>query len=332
MSSPPKLESLPTRQPARELEVAPADAGRRIDNLIGSLLKGAPKPLIYRWLRRGEVRLNGGRAKPDTRVTAGDRLRLPPWQPVAVEPGAPPPASLSERLRHATLYEGDGLIVIDKPSGIPVHAGSGLRHGVIEILRALRRDLPYLELVHRLDRATSGCLLLATDPARLRQLNRAIAGPDVGKRYLALLAGVATFTRQRVTAPLLRGLDEAGEGHMHVAPDGQAAVTTFSVREQLPAATLVEAELGSGRTHQIRVHAQSLGLPVAGDERYGNLAVNQALARHGLRRLFLHAFSLRLALPGEAVLKFTAPLPAELEAVLARLRGVADQGAEIPMR
>lgn len=320
MSSPPKLESVPAREPAREVEVDPAHAGRRIDNLLGSLLKGVPKPLVYRWLRRGEVRVNGGRAKPDTRVQAGDRLRLPPWLPAQAGPGAPPPTALTDRLRHSLIHEGDGLLVIDKPAGIPVHAGSGLRHGVIEILRALRTDLPYLELVHRLDRSTSGCLLLATDPARLRQLHRAIVGPAVEKRYLALLAGSAPFEQRQVSAALVRGLDEAGEGHMRVAEGGQAADTIFSVRERLTGATLVQATLGSGRTHQIRVHAQSLGLPVVGDERYGSAEVNAAFARRGLRRMFLHAASLRLGLPGEPVVKFTAPLPAELETFLTLLR------------
>jgi len=323
MSSPTKLESTAVWQPAREVEVDAAHAGRRIDNLLGSLLKGVPRPLVYRWLRRGEVRVNGGRAKADTRVQAGDRLRLPPWHPADAGPGAPPPAALTERLRHCTLHEGDGLLVIDKPAGIPVHAGSGLRHGVIEVLRALRTDLPYLELVHRLDRATSGCLLLATDPERLRALHRVIASPAVEKRYLALLAGEAPFERQRVTAALVRDLDEDGEGHMRVGEGGQPAETTFSVRERLPGATLVLAALGSGRTHQIRVHAQSLGLPVAGDERYGRAAANAAFARRGLRRMFLHAASLRLALPGVPVLKFTAPLPADLEAFLTRLRAGA---------
>jgi 23S rRNA pseudouridine955/2504/2580 synthase len=320
MSPPHDPQAPPRPQPAREVLVPEGEAGRRIDNYLGSLLKGVPKPLVYRWLRRGEVRVNGGRAKPDTRVQAGDRLRLPPWHPVDSASPGPPPPGLAERLRHCTLHEGDGLLVIDKPSGIPVHGGSGLRFGVIEILRAARPDLPYLELVHRLDRATSGCLLLATDPQRLRQLNREISGPAVTKRYLALLAGAAPFEQRRVTAELARGLDEHGEGHMRVEEGGQTADTTFSVRERLPGATLVQAELGTGRTHQVRVHALSLGLPVAGDERYAEAAVNAPFAALGLRRLFLHAATLRLALPGEAPLKFAAALPQELEAVLTALR------------
>jgi 23S rRNA pseudouridine955/2504/2580 synthase len=304
----------------RQVEVAEADRGRRVDNLIGSLLKGIPKPLIYRWLRRGEVRINGGRVKPDHRVEAGDLLRLPPWREAADSADAPAPASLLQRLDGCVLLEADGLLIINKPSGMPVHGGTGMRFGVIELLRQLRADLPYLELVHRLDRATSGCLMLATDAARLRQLHRYIGGPEVGKRYLALLAGSPDFETQQVELALSRGLDEESQGHMQVDADGKPADTHFRVLERYACASLVEATLGTGRTHQIRVHAQHLGHPVCGDDRYGDPDANRLLLEAGLQRLFLHAAALRLALPGEALREVECPLPRDLEALLKRLQ------------
>lgn len=308
----------PPRVGVRLVEVEAGDGGRRVDNLIGSLVRGVPKPLVYRWLRRGEVRVNGGRVKPDHRVHAGDQIRLPPWQPLD-EPDAAP-AALLRRLDAVVIYQGDGLLVINKPAGVPVHGGSGLPFGVIEILRQRHPDWPYLELVHRLDRATSGCLMLATDPRRLRQLHEHINSAAVTKAYLALLSHNPPWGQRQVRAALLRDVSETGISDVRVDADGKAAETDFSIQERFSDCCLADVRIGTGRTHQIRVHAAHIGHPICGDERYGGETSVAVARKLGLGRLFLHAARLQLTLPGEPKRHFEAPLPDDLNGVLQRLR------------
>jgi 23S rRNA pseudouridine955/2504/2580 synthase len=316
-------ENRPDRgRKVRLQDVEEESVGQRLDNYLLRVFKGVPRTRIYRALRRGEIRVNKGRVRPDYRLQAGDQVRLPPLrQPDAGGAAltAVPPW-LAEQLRSAVLYESDGLLVLNKPAGLAVHGGSGLSFGLIEALRRLRPDERYLELVHRLDRDTSGCILIARKPAVLRELHRLLRGDGVDKRYLALVAGNWPRNRRRVEAPLRKNLLQSGERMVRVAADGKAAVTEFSVVERLQGATLLEARPITGRTHQIRVHAQHMGFPLVGDSKYHNDA-SEALARRvGLRRLFLHASSVAFELPGEGVVSVHAPLDPDLENTLEKLR------------
>ena len=301
------------------LEITEDQAGQRVDNFLLARLKGVPRSHVYRILRRGEVRVNRGRIKPHYRLRAGDRLRLPPVR--RREAGTlRPPAALLERLERAILYEDERLLVLDKPAGVAVHGGSGLSFGVIEALRTLRPGAPYLELVHRLDRDTSGCLLVAKRRSALRALHGLLREGRMDKRYLALVRGAWPGGPHRVDVPLRKNVLASGERVVRVSEAGKAAQTEFTARWTGEDVTLVEVRLLTGRTHQIRVHAAHAGHPLAGDERYGDAAFNRALRRAGLRRLFLHAWSVALEMPGGGPhLQVTAPLPADLLAVLERL-------------
>lgn len=304
----------------RHLEVAPAHAGQRLDNFLLRELKGAPKSLVYRILRKGEVRLNGGRARPDHRLQAGDVVRIPPVR-LAERDEQPlrPPPGLAERLRSAVLYEDRDVLVLDKPAGLAVHKGSGLDYGAIEILRALRPGEPFLELVHRLDRETSGCLALARTPAALRLFQEAFRAGRVQKRYLALARGYWNHGPREVNQPLRRNVLRGGERMVEVVDDGKPARTRFRPISLHKPASLLEVDIATGRTHQIRVHAAHVGHPLAGDEKYGDSAFNRLMAEQfGLRRLFLHAHSLNLPLGGREI-AVSAPLDADLKAVLDRL-------------
>lgn len=302
------------------LEITADHAGQRLDNFLLRELKGAPKSLIYRIVRTGEVRLNGGRVRPERRLQAGDVLRIPPVRlgernerPLRVPPG------LAERLRAAVLYEDREILVLDKPFGLAVHKGSGLEYGVIEMLRALRPTEPFLELAHRLDRETSGCLALAKTPAALRALQDALRAGRVEKRYLALVRGYWNHGPREVNQPLRRNVLRGGERMVEVLEDGKPARTYFRPVSLHKLASLLEASLATGRTHQIRVHAAHVGHPLAGDEKYGDAEFNRLMAeRYGLRRLFLHAHSLNLPLGGRDI-AVSAPLDPELKAVLDRL-------------
>ena len=301
-------------------EATPDDAGQRIDNFLLRHLKGAPKSLIYRILRKGEVRVNKGRVKAVYRLQAGDRVRIPP---IRLDPSEPrqPSAGLKARLDDTILYEDERIIVINKPSGMAVHGGSGINAGVIEALRALRPDESRLELVHRLDRDTSGCLLISKKPAALRELHELIRRNRVDKRYLALLAGSWRKGTRQVDAPLLKNTLQGGERVVRVDPDGKPAETRYKRLERYTDATLVEIELITGRTHQIRVHSAWLGSPVLGDSKYGDEAANRQFRELGLKRLFLHAHQVRFRWPGEKRdMMIEAPLPEELQAVLAKLK------------
>lgn len=310
-----------SHEPVRYLHIRAEHQGQRIDNFLLAQLKGAPRALIYRILRSGEVRLNRRRVKPSARLEIGDSVRLPPLR-LPPAPAAPTPsARLQERLNTAVLYEDDQLLVIDKPAGLAVHGGSGLSLGVIEAVRAMRPHQS-LELVHRLDRDTSGCLLISKKPAILRWLHQQLRAGRVRKDYLALLTGRLAHQRLEVTAPLRKNQLRGGERLVRVDhQNGKAAHTAFHTRDTLAGCTLAEVRLGTGRTHQIRVHAAHLGAPVAGDDKYGAASVNYWLRSQGLNRLFLHAAELRFRPhPDAEPLHISAPLPGELQSVLEALK------------
>jgi 23S rRNA pseudouridine955/2504/2580 synthase len=300
---------------------APADAdGQRLDKVLGKLLAGVPRSRIFRLIRRGEVRVNGRRARPEQRLASGDELRLPPVRPA--DPAAPRrvPAALIARVEAAVIHEDERLLVLDKPAGLAVHGGSGMAFGVIEALRASRPE-ETLELAHRLDRDTSGCLLIARRASALRALHALLREGAMQKSYLALLAGRWTLGAKRVDAPLRTDLRSGGERTVRVAAQGKQALTAFRLLEHYGArASLLEASLLTGRTHQIRVHAAYCGHPVAGDEKYGDPAANAVFAELGLTRMFLHAHSCSFTWPDGREQSFNAPLPDELRAVLDRLR------------
>jgi 23S rRNA pseudouridine955/2504/2580 synthase len=296
-------------------------AGQRLDNFLLTRIKGVPRSHIYRVLRRGEVRVNKGRAKPAYRLQEGDLVRIPPLrQATPVEAGRPP-RRLLERLEKAVIFEDERLIAVDKPAGLAVHGGSGLSFGLIEAMRVLRPRTD-LELVHRLDRDTSGCLLLSKRRSALRELHRLIRASAVDKRYIALLAGRLPRRQMEVDAPLRKNTLKSGERVVVVDPaEGKPARTLFRTLRRLGDLTLVEAELITGRTHQIRVHAVQLGAPVAGDDKYGDESVNRRLRGLGLKRLFLHASALTFALGhAEKPMRIEAPLPPDLEAVISALQ------------
>jgi 23S rRNA pseudouridine955/2504/2580 synthase len=270
-------------------------------------------------LRKGEVRVNKGRIKAVYRLQTGDRIRIPP---VRVEQSTPsvPSEKLQARLDGAILYEDERILVINKPSGMAVHGGSGLSAGVIEALRASRPDAARLELVHRLDRDTSGCLLISKKTAVLRTLHELMRDNRVDKRYLALLAGSWRKGVKKVDAPLKKNTLQGGERVVRVDPEGKPAESRFRRLTRFAEATLVEVELITGRTHQIRVHSAWLGSPVLGDTKYGDETANRQMRELGLKRLFLHAHRISFRWPGEKRdMVIEAPLPEELETVLTKL-------------
>ncbi len=308
------------RNAVRHHRVAAEEEGQRIDNYLIRLLKGVPRSRIYRLLRKGEVRVDGGRARPTRRLRAGEVIRVPPVALAeTVQPRAPS-EPLTRRLSTGILYEDDALLVLDKPSGLAVHGGSSVRLGLIEALRSLRPDAPYLELVHRLDRETSGCLMVAKRALVLRALHTQLRDGGVEKSYHALMAGEWRGDKLTVDAPLERLPVSYRDRQVHVSPRGRTARTEFTALQRRAGYTFAEARIETGRMHQIRVHATHVGHPVAGDDRYGDRDRNAGLRSVGLRRLFLHAHRLELAHPetGER-LSVTAPLSEDLRQVLERL-------------
>lgn len=292
------------------------DAGQRIDNFLLSRLKGVPKSRIYRLLRKGEVRVNKGRVKPEYRLEQGDNIRLPPIRVSEAKEVAVPGASLRSHLEHSVLYEDDGLLVVDKPAGLAVHGGSGVNLGLIEALRATRPEQA-LELVHRLDRGTSGCLLVAKKRSVLRELQDQLRNHSIEKVYLALVDGVWPQGLDVVDAPLTKVIVGDGEKIVRPGKDGKTAVTRFRIRKRYKGMTLLEVTLETGRTHQIRVHCQLAGHPLLGDDKYGNDGRNRELREKGLKRIFLHAHRLCFHSPsaGERIC-VESPLPRELRAVI----------------
>lgn len=346
-----------SRGAVRHVEVTAERAGQRLDNFLIRLLGDVPRSHIYRLVRRGEVRVNGRRAKPDQRLESQDSVRLPPLRVEATPQPRRPSPQLLERVAQAISHEDERLIVIDKPAGLAVHGGSGLSFGIIEALRALRPQ-EELELVHRLDRDTSGCLLVARRRSALRILHELLREGRVEKGYLALVRGDWALGRKRIEAPLRTDLRVSGERTVKVHPTGKAAVSEFRpvqflgarskgreragcpagtqgpvgaqgpVRTHGPVrATLVEVALHTGRTHQIRVHAAHAGHPVAGDEKYGDEAFNTAMRERGLERMFLHSHRVSFEWPQGGTFSVSAPLPAELREVLEHLEGETPRSA-----
>lgn len=297
--------------------MAAEEAERRLDNFLLSRLKGVPRAHVYRMIRSGQVRVNSQRASPDRRLAAGDRVRIPPVR-LAVEPAREVRADRARWLEKRVLYEDRDLLVLDKPAGLAVHGGSGVRLGAIELLRAARPGAVSLGLVHRLDRDTSGCLLIAKRQPVLRRLQAAFRAGAVEKTYRALLLGRLGSGVRLVEAALLTAQRRGGERHVRVDSSGKAARTRFVAERRFDGATLVRVELLTGRTHQIRVHAASIGHPVAGDVRYG-LDDDPVVRNFGLARLFLHASAIALEHPEGNTLRVQCPLPEELAAVLSRL-------------
>jgi len=319
-----------SRSRAQQVPVGEEQAGQRLDKVLAVLLPQVPRTRLFRLIRKGEVRVNGKRAGPEQRLLAGDIVRVPPVRLEAVTgaavdgtggesptPAAPRvPRHLIEQLEKAVLYQDERLLVLDKPSGIAVHGGSGLSFGVIELLRASRPE-ETLELAHRLDRDTSGCLLVARKGVALRALHALMRENQVHKQYLVLVVGRWELGHKHVRAALRTDTRVGGERTVRVDPQGKEAHTEFRLIEQFGArASLLEATLHSGRTHQIRVHATYCGHPVAGDEKYGDDAANLDFKTAGLRRLFLHAHNCSFEWPGGAEQSFSAPLPDDLKKVL----------------
>ncbi|HSS27356.1 MAG TPA: RluA family pseudouridine synthase [Usitatibacter sp.] len=298
----------------RYIEVTEDEAGQRIDNYLITRLKGVPKSRIYRILRSGEVRVNSGRVDASRKVQAGDRIRIPPVR-VAERGEAEPPPHYALPI----LFEDEFLLAIDKPSGIAVHGGSGVAHGVIESLRAMRREARYLELVHRLDRDTSGVLLVAKKRSALTALHELLRSRDMDKRYVVAVKGRFRNELQRVRASLAEHRTREGEKRVSVSDQGQAAETVFRRISRGADASLLEAELLTGRTHQIRVHLAHLGHPVLGDEKYGDFDLNKRLRKEGLKRMFLHAAKLSFVHPmTDKPLEILSPLPKDLAAFAER--------------
>jgi 23S rRNA pseudouridine955/2504/2580 synthase len=313
-----------TAPAVRWIEVTEDDAGQRIDNYLLARLKGVPKSRIYRILRSGEVRINSKRVGPEQKVLAGDRIRIPPVRVAERDEDVAAP-----HFRMPILFEDEALIAIDKPSGLAVHGGSGVAHGVIESLRSMRPQARFLELVHRLDRDTSGVLLIAKKRSALTVLHEMMRERAMDKRYLAGVSGRFRNERQRVRVSLTKRVNSAGEKRVSVSEDGQEAETVLRLVERGPEFSLLEAELLTGRTHQIRVHLAHLGHPVLGDDKYGDFELNKRLRKEGLKRMFLHAAKLSFAHPvtGEP-LELSSPLPADLEKFRSRISAGTQMNAD----
>ncbi|WP_028918840.1 RluA family pseudouridine synthase [Pseudoxanthomonas suwonensis] len=319
-------EPAPGRAVARTVRVPDDRDGQRLDNFLLGQLKGAPRSLVYKLVRSGQVRVNGGRAKAERKLATGDEVRIPPVR-LETEAGRGTPApGLLQRIEASIVFEDARLLALDKPSGVASHGGSGISFGAIETLRALRPGQT-LELAHRLDRDTSGVLVVAKKRSALAELQALMrereggAGGGIRKRYLTLLTGRMPDGTMSVDAPLHVGLRQGGERHVQVNPDGKPSLSHFHLLERRGGQSYCEVRIDTGRTHQIRVHAQHIGHPVAGDDKYGDPEANRRLRdKAGLRRLFLHAASLEFALDdGRTPYTINAPLAPELAEVLDRL-------------
>ena len=305
--------------PVAYLQITSEQAGQRIDNFLHTHLKGVPKTHLYRILRTGEVRVNKSRIKPTYRLQSGDIIRLPPLHSQLTST-KPPAVMQSQQLAQAILYEDNRLIVIDKPAGMAVHGGSGIQAGVIETLRALYPQSPYLELVHRLDRDTSGCLMIAKKPSMLRRLHDLLRKGEIDKQYLALVQGYWNPKLTQVEFPLQKNILCSGERVVRVQANGKPAISQFQVERHLTTTTLLRIKPLTGRTHQIRVHTAHVGHPIAGDDKYGDDTFNRKMRQLKLKRLFLHAEKLSLTLSEiNFQLSVTAPLPSSLKQTLHHL-------------
>ncbi len=310
------------QRPVSFLTIDEEHAERRLDNFLIGHFGSLPKTRIYQMIRTGEVRVNKGRIKQNYRLQTGDMVRIPPVYLTPRENLSKPPAGLAELIRNSIIYEDEYLLAINKPSNIAVHSGSGVQYGVIEILRAQRPEAHFLELVHRLDRATSGCLLIAKDHKTLRGMHDILKTGEVKKMYLALLKGQLMKTVQTVDLSLSKTGTQSGDRKVRVDKSGKQALTHFHLLQRFNVASLSRVELMTGRTHQIRVHAASIDHPLAGDEKYGDWEFNRTMKKSGLKRLFLHAKTLSFEMPGTGKqgtgkqINLTAELPDELEQCL----------------
>jgi 23S rRNA pseudouridine955/2504/2580 synthase len=308
----------------RHFDVEEGEAGQRLDKYLARHLGDVPRTRIFRIIRRGEVRVNGRRVGPEARLSTHDKVRVPPlWEPAeqsAARAPRGPPSGLVETIARAIVQETDRLLVLDKPAGIAVHGGSGINFGIIEALRALKPGEP-LELVHRLDRDTSGCLLVARDAATLRTLHGLLREGQCDKRYLVLVAGKWNLGQKRIDVPLRTDTRVGGERTVRADASGKPSVSDFRpVQFFGKLATLMEVGLHTGRTHQIRVHATYAGHPVAGDAKYGDAEFNERMRELGLARMFLHSHIMSFDWPHQGGLfSASAPLPPELAAVLDRM-------------
>lgn len=297
------------------VQIGSETSGQRVDNFLLRECKGVPKSHIYRILRSGEVRVNSGRVDATYKLQDGDRVRIPPLRLGAKAAPSRPPA-----FELPLLYEDEGLIAANKPAGLAVHGGSGISYGVIEQLRLARPAAKFLELVHRLDRDTSGLLLLAKKRAVLTAMHELMRNGQMEKRYLVLVHGQWPAGKQHVKLKLQRYVSAAGERRVRVDEDGRDSHTVFELKRACGAYSLLQAQLKTGRTHQIRVQLAQLGFPIAGDDKYGDFELNKQLAKQGLKRMFLHAWKLAFLNPlsGET-LKLEAPLPPDLENFISTL-------------
>lgn len=307
------------------VEISADHAGQRIDNYLMRHLNGVPKSLVYRIVRKGEVRVNKGRIKPDYRLKEGDIVRVPPVRQAEKKAPGKAPDAMLRLIESRILFEDKRILILNKPSGLAVHGGSGLSFGLIEALRELRPNDKDLELVHRLDRDTSGCLIIAKKRSALRRLHEQLREGSMDKRYMTLLKGKWKGRSKWVDAPLLKNVIQSGERLVFVDARGKEARTQFIPYSIGEDASLMSVKLDTGRTHQIRVHAQHLGFPIAGDSKYGDDEFNRELKNKGLKRLFLHAFSLKFHLPdtetGEDIpISVEAPLDDALVNVLNKLK------------
>lgn len=300
-------------------------AGQRLDNFLIARLKGVPKSKIYNVIRKGEVRVNKGRIKPEYKLMAGDSIRVPPIRTAEAGTEAKASHQMMSLLSRSILFEDDGLLVINKPPGLAVHGGSGITLGLIETLRQMRPEARHLELVHRLDRDTSGCIMVAKKRSYLRHLQAALREKSAGaggitKVYQALVIGDWPKRVHQVNAPLLKTEVAGGERVVRVHPEGKPSLTEFKLLQRFDGFSLIEARPITGRTHQIRVHAQYAGCALVGDEKYGSDEVNEAMRGQGIKRLFLHASSLSFYLPeSDVITRVDAPLPPDLAIPLGKL-------------
>lgn len=312
-----------TNQQVRLLVIDAEQEGQRLDNFLKTQLKGVPKSLVYRIVRKGEVRVNKKRIKPDYKLVAGDEVRIPPVR--VAEANELPSAKLSsiQALEPQILFEDEVLIVLNKPAGMAVHGGSGLSFGVIEGLRALRPEARFMELVHRLDRDTSGCLMVAKKRSALKHLHEQLRLKTMRKQYAALVRGQWQPHIRVVNAPLLKNVLQSGERIVRVNVDGKPSETRFHILKRFTDATLVEASPITGRTHQIRVHTAHAGHPIACDDKYGDADFDQKMRSAGLARLFLHASRLTFQHPVTSnEMTIEAPLDPHLAQFLTKLASV----------
>lgn len=304
------------------VEVDEGHVGQRIDNFLMGHFTKVPKSRIYRALRNGEVRVNKGRVKPVYRVQLGDVVRLPPISVISKDDKpVPVPSDLIELLENQIIFEDEYLLVINKPSGVACHSGTGERWGVIEIFRASRQNQPFIELAHRIDKETSGCLILAKTRRALLDVQNALSSPDTNKEYVLLVKGEWKVKNYQVDHALEKQGNKDNGAKMIGSELGKEAQTIFSTREVIAENTLISASINTGRTHQIRVHAQMEGHPIAGDKRYGDFEFNREIQKLGLKRMFLHAEHMKLHLASlSQTVEFRSPYPDELKKLCKRLR------------